>query len=372
MRRSLSNVGGKAVLWGDPVFARALAHCLDVPPPKKLPFTHGFHAWPARMHPETARRAIERFQPKRVLDPFVGSGTTALEAVRAGLPFAGGDLSRVAIEVAWVRTRIWVPDACRRVEREGKRVATEARDVAVPPPAEDAAWYVPHTHAEIASLRAAIATVAEADVRRVLTVVLSSILVKLSKQASDSVAAPDEDAREWPPGTAFTMFADKATELTKNLLLLSSDLHKRKVKAIDPSLEVADARTIDLKPAAGDYVLTSPPYAGTYDYAHHHRLRFGLFGEDGALAEKKEIGAKRDFNERRYRDDLAAVLRRLKPARMLVLIGDNRGMHAEKLLLDIGRAVGLTVAAFASQDREAWSRDRTERRRREHFVMLTV
>ncbi|MFN3487173.1 MAG: DNA methyltransferase, partial [Planctomycetota bacterium] len=104
-RRSLSQTGGPVETSGDPAAARALAACLEVDPGAPLPWTHGFHAYPARMHPETARRALEAFPGGRVLDPFVGSGTTALEALRAGRAFTGIDVSRVALEIAWARTR---------------------------------------------------------------------------------------------------------------------------------------------------------------------------------------------------------------------------------------------------------------------------
>ena len=108
-KRSLSNTGGRCRLSGDPGLAAKLAHCLAVDPDAKLPFTHGFHAYPARMHPETARRIIDAFPGGRVVDPFVGSGTTAVEAVRAGRPFIGLDISKIPLEIAWARTRIGLP-----------------------------------------------------------------------------------------------------------------------------------------------------------------------------------------------------------------------------------------------------------------------
>ena len=105
-RGKRSNTGGRCRLSGDPELAAVLAWCFDVDPGAKLPFTHGFHAYPARMHPETARRVIEVFPGGLILDPFVGSGTTALEAVRAGRPFLGSDISKVPLEIAWTRTRV--------------------------------------------------------------------------------------------------------------------------------------------------------------------------------------------------------------------------------------------------------------------------
>src|SRR5207249_1209733 len=80
-RRSLTHVGGPAEKSGDPDLASKLAEALDVAPapePRRSPepsaaappasaassddpdrqHVHGFHAYPARMHPITAARLV--------------------------------------------------------------------------------------------------------------------------------------------------------------------------------------------------------------------------------------------------------------------------------------------------------------------------
>jgi hypothetical protein len=369
-RRSLSRAGGPVARSGDSALSAILARCLDVDPDAPLPFTHGFHAWPARMHPETARRALEAFPAARILDPFVGSGTVAVEAVRAGRPFTGVDVSKVALEVAWARTRIRAPEAARAVEREGGRVASDAakaahRELSLPAWAElHASWFTPHTLKEIVLLSDHVGGVADADLRRLLLAVLSSIVVKLSRQASDSMPVPDRTFRPWKPGTAFRFFRERAVELTGMLLRLSSDLHKRKVAFVEPDLRLGDARKLTLA-SPYDLVLSSPPYPGVYDYSRHHRLRFPLFGDDGSFAERHEMGAKRDPGD--YAADLAASLKRIPlgaNGRILLLIGDGtiegKPVRADDLLR---RIPGLALRAVASQARDAG--------RREHLALLT-
>jgi len=322
------------------------------------------------MHPETARRALEAFPAARILDPFVGSGTVAVEAVRAGRPLTGVDVSKVALEVAWARTRIRPPEAARTVEREGARVASDAakvahRELSLPAWAErHRDWFTPHTLKEIVLLSDHIGGVADADLRRLLLAVLSSIVVKLSRQASDSMPVADRDFRPWKPGTAFRFFRERAVELTGMLLRLSSDLHKRKVAFVEPDLRLADARTVALA-APYDLVLSSPPYPGVYDYARHHRLRFPLFGDDGSFADRHEIGAKRAPGD--YAADLTAALKRIPlgaNGRILLVIGDGtigeKIVRADELLR---RLPGFTVRAVASQARAG--------DRREHLALLT-
>jgi hypothetical protein len=362
-KRSLSSSGGRCRLSGDPELAAKLASCLSVDPDAKLPFTHGFHAYPARMHPETARRAIEAFPGGRVLDPFVGSGTTAVEAVRAGRPFLGLDISTVPLEIAWARTRIGLPEQSRKVEGAAHRLAGRAfqeveHDFTMPPWARaEREWYDPHTLREICVLKLLIDR-EEPTLKRLLTVVLSSVLVKLSRQISDSDVKKDLYFRPRPRGAAFRWFSDKSSELTKGLLLLSSDLYKRKVAFLDPELRREDAREARLPAGSVDLIVTSPPYAGVYDYSRHQSRRYPIFDEDPRYAEAHELGSRRDAG--RYREDMEAVLKNLLGAlssqgRILILIGDGQQVKADSFLTELAAKLGAKVLAIASQSRKDWS-----------------
>ncbi|MFO0984877.1 MAG: DNA methyltransferase [Planctomycetota bacterium] len=391
-KRSLAGVGGRTECRGDAALAPLLRHALQVDPRARLPFTHGFHAYPARMHPETARRLLAHFAGPgaRVLDPFVGSGTVALEALRLGLPCAGVDISRVALEIAWARPRVMVPAECRAIEQAGARLAHRLRSVPQPHAAWPAwavpvrSWFSTHTLAEVCLLKAAIDDLDDERRRRLLLCVLSSLLVKLSKQASDSAPVVDRAYRPWPPGAAYGLFASKCAELTRSLLLLSSDLHKRKVVVIEPALELGDARTHRFGKGSFDVILTSPPYPATYDYAHHQQLRYALYGGGAQFAEAHELGSRRDLRGRRdayacYQQDLTRALenamRALAPGgRVLLLIGDGRigarALRTDELVAAIAPRLGASVQAMASQARIDWSSSRRQRKH-EHLLLLT-
>jgi hypothetical protein len=360
-KRSLSAAGGRCRLSGDPALGAVLAQALAVDPDLTLPFTHGFHAYPARMHPETARRVIESFPGGRIADPFVGSGTTAVEAVRAGRAFVGLDISKVPLEIAWTRTRVGLPEHSRKVEAAAHRLAGRAfqeveRDFPVPPWARaEREWYDPHTLREICVLKLLIDQ-EEPTLRRMLLVVLSSVLVKLSRQISDSDVKKDIYFRPRPRGAAFRWFRDKSSELTKGLLLLSSDLYKRKVAFLDPELRREDAREANL--GTVDLIVTSPPYAGVYDYSRHQSRRYPIFDEDPKFAEAHELGSRRDAG--RYREDMEAVLRNLLGAlspqgRLVMLIGDGQQVQADAFITDTSSKLGAKVLAIASQGRKDWS-----------------
>lgn len=71
-------------------------------------FTHTFYKYPARFSPEFARTAINIFSEPGdvVLDPFMGGGTTLVEAMAAGRHSIGSDISTLANFVAGVKTTI--------------------------------------------------------------------------------------------------------------------------------------------------------------------------------------------------------------------------------------------------------------------------
>lgn len=361
MRRSLSSVGGPVEISGDPGAGRILAHCLQVEPQAPLRFTHGFHAYPGRMHPETARRVMEAFKPRSVIDPFMGSGTVAVEALRYGAAFFGTDVLRVAVEVTWVRTRVLPPPEVRRIESEGaflSRLASKGLSERFDLPdwaRRERDWYSPHTLREIVLLKHLIDQHA---LRRFFTLVLSAILVKLSKQVSDSVSVLDRDFRPWPPLATFRLFKDKCRELARGLAELSADLRRRKVIPVEPDLRLEDARTARFPPA--DLVLTSPPYPGTYDYAFHHARRLAVFG-DSDFALRHEIGSRRE-GPGKYRDQIKAVLDNLPKTRTLLLIGDGAEVKADALIRGLA-----PVRAVASQLRPDWS---GRGRRREHLILI--
>ena len=68
--------------------------------------THNFYRYPARFTPEFARAAIEVFtkESDTVLDPFVGGGTSVVEALAMGRRAIGADLNSLAVFVTRSKT----------------------------------------------------------------------------------------------------------------------------------------------------------------------------------------------------------------------------------------------------------------------------
>jgi hypothetical protein len=72
-------------------------------------YTHDFYRYPARFSPLFARACIQAFTDPGdlILDPFMGGGTTLVEARALGRVTVGCDISSLAAFVSNVKTRTW-------------------------------------------------------------------------------------------------------------------------------------------------------------------------------------------------------------------------------------------------------------------------
>lgn len=70
--------------------------------------THSYHNYPAMMIPQIARKLIEDYSPNGkldlILDPYMGSGTTLVEAKIKGIDSVGTDLNPLARFISSVKT----------------------------------------------------------------------------------------------------------------------------------------------------------------------------------------------------------------------------------------------------------------------------
>lgn len=79
--------------------------------------THGYYRYPARFSPEFAGAAIELFSKEgdAVLDPFMGGGTTVVEALARGRIAYGSDLNELAVFVARTKSTLLTSGQLTRV-----------------------------------------------------------------------------------------------------------------------------------------------------------------------------------------------------------------------------------------------------------------
>jgi hypothetical protein len=397
-RRALSHVGGAVELEGGSDEERhALASALAVEPDEAAisAHVHGFHSYPARLHPETARRLIEELSRPgdRVLDPFCGSGTVLVEARLAGRAALGVDVNPLAVELSELKangpgapwTRRLVPVAKRVAEHADER--RRARAGATRRYGEtDVALFAPHVLLELDGLRDGIDRAENPDVARALLLVLSAVLTKVSVRAGDTGRA--EGPKRIPSGYTARFFVKKAEDLARRL-----DEAAELVPPRAPLAKVVHGDARDLRMVGDgkvDLVVSSPPYAGVYDYVVHHRDRLRWLGLPDDRFAEHEIGARRHARNvsfghalARFRSELGAALGELgrtlssRGAAVLVIADSvlaGRAVFAEELVGGLAASAGLELTASASQKRPhvhaPTQRAFAKRPRREHALLL--
>lgn len=86
--------------------------------------THNFYRYPARFSPKFVRAAIEAFSEPSdlIFDPFMGGGTTLVEALSLGRDALGTDISSLAAFVSEVKTTLYSEPELERLHRWVGRV----------------------------------------------------------------------------------------------------------------------------------------------------------------------------------------------------------------------------------------------------------
>jgi SAM-dependent methyltransferase len=397
-RRALSHVGGAIVLrGGSPDERRALEAALAVEPDEEatLPHVHGFHSYPARLHPETARRLVAELSSTggTVLDPFCGSGTVLVEARLAGRRAVGVDLSPLAVALAGLKTSAPGLEWTRDIEQAATRVAEHAEDRRKKKAGatqrygeEDVALFEPHVLLELDGLREGIDRVEPSALRRALLLVLSASLTKVSKRGGDTTHLGPP--KRISGGYAIRFFVKKAHDLEVRLAEAAELLPE---KALPARIAVADARKLlRVSDKSVELVITSPPYPGIYDYLEHHRARMRWLGLDARELEANEIGARRHARRRsfayafgRFRSEMGSALselgRVLAPNGLAVVVSadsvlDNRAVRSDSMFSDLAPSAGLEVVAVASQERPHFHAPTRgafrDRPRHEHAVLF--
>jgi DNA modification methylase len=253
------------------------------------------HPYPAKFIgdiPRALMRTLPCPKGTLVFDPFAGSGTTLLEAQRMGLPSVGVDLNPIACLIARVKTGVQPKDLAEKA-RAISATASQSRTKQTWDIPNVDHWFKAEIQSAIAALLNEIRNVSDQNTHDALRLVLSSILVRVSNQDSDTrYAAVEKDiARE----DVFTSFVAAAEKLDKTLASRDWDITPTKV---------IEANTLTVAPekmgGRVGLVITSPPYPNAYEYWLYHKYRMWWLGFDPLAVKEQEIGARAHFFKRNH------------------------------------------------------------------------
>jgi DNA modification methylase len=256
---------------------------------------HGYHRYPAKFIPQLVRRIIDCYSAPGDLvgDTFVGSATTAIEALRSGRRFWGSDINTVALLIGRAKSIPLSPqklnDAWEKVSKQLKNIRRIGRRPLTPEEIrnilainishataeERLNYWFPAEHRQLLEcILQEILLISDEYIRIFFLCGFSNILRRSSIWLSGSTK-PQKDLKKY--------LSDPVEEFHRQIrdMIRRNELYWFDLKAagVNPHLAAdacclvhADAQRLPLTAGELDLLVTSPPYATCYEYNDLHQL----------------------------------------------------------------------------------------------------
>ena len=236
-----------------------------------------FNKYPTRYISAVPRFAIQKYSNPGdvVLDPFCGSGTTAIEAMLLGRNALSIDIDPFARLLISVKTARYTDDDIRLLDSVLERLKSDCQNIpnsvcTLPDLQNIDKWFSSDAQKKLAFIKSKINTYAADNekIKKFLLVVLAGIIRKSSN--ADEVSPKPYISTRYPktPEDAVELFFKFAALYRPAIIEFTNDVSSN--TCWSKILESNDARTIGYENI--DLAVTSPPYINAYDYVRS--LRF--------------------------------------------------------------------------------------------------
>ncbi|MCD6237063.1 MAG: hypothetical protein J7K13_03820 [Thermoplasmata archaeon] len=332
----------------------------DVPEFQRTKHVHRLHPYLGKFIPQLVETFLKKFfEPGQlILDPFLGSGTTIIEANLLNMPSVGIELSEFSFLIAKVKTQKYdikllereIIDILNKTKAFSKRIQTNQKSLFeewdFEPTDYFKTWYHPRAIKEIYYYKSLISNYTYQDV---LKVILSRAARSSRQIPHYDLARPKKPVKERYWCIKHKRYCDPIDNAIKFINRYSWDTIRR-IKEFDSlrtdapmTLIQGDARKVELHLWKEiDGVFTSPPYLGLIDYHDQHRYAFDLFNfRKHPEAEIGSPNGNRNNKKEKYKEDIGRVFsnitRYLKPgAKIFVVVNDKHNLYPE-----IGKECGF-------------------------------
>lgn len=238
--------------------------------------THRFYRYPARFSPRFVQAAIEHFTNPGdlVFDPFLGGGTTLVEAMRLGRAGVGSDINELAIFISQVKTTLLTEAAEQHLRQWAEGVSQYVNMHA--PVDVDSTWresgYFKHMeNSPLWRYRKAIQQVLDAiawlpdNPSREFA---RCALLRTAQVALDGKRSP-------PPISTFrNRLVAYVSEMLDDMAALRNEAGKEQMLCRILKQSAAETHTSDVfREQKPRLILTSPPYPGVH--VLYHRWQIG-------------------------------------------------------------------------------------------------
>lgn len=248
--------------------------------------THGYHRYPAKFIPQLAERLILTYSREGdwVVDPFMGSGTTLVEAKKLRRPSLGVDINPVAHLVTQAKIRPIEPFYLReRVALLFERIRTigcqPSLFAEVPAHTEQGTvdlheridyWFAPEIKQALWHIHRAIEQEPDEQVRTFFRCAFSNSLKPCSYWSNRSVKPLRQLHKPLP--NPLTVFRVNLYRMVKGNRVYYQILQENDALQIEAQAYCRDARSLPLETESATLIVTSPPYVTSYEYADLHQL----------------------------------------------------------------------------------------------------
>jgi site-specific DNA-methyltransferase (cytosine-N4-specific) len=221
------------------------------------------------------------------------------------------------------------------------------------------------------------------NVRDFLKIALSSIIVRVSNQESDTRFAAKN--KNIPNNFTYALFHMKANEYLARITEYSQKVND------DSYLMLLNADSRDLSMLADnsiDIIITSPPYANTYDYYLYHKFRKRWLDLDVQYAQYNEIGSRREYSSlkkpaEQWTTDLkkcfSEMYRLIKDEGLaFIVIGDSvikkEIIKIDEIISNFIHEIGFKICNIISSDLSEHSKifnpTFAQKNKKEHLIIL--
>lgn len=260
--------------------------------------THWIYPYKGKFHPQMIRALLNVIGARpgdTVLDPFIGSGTTALECQLLGIKCIGIDVSPLCVLISRVKTEsLQVLEAIERQSKVAAPFATRdlEQGILIKEP-------IPHY----------------GDER------IANFFI-----VAEMVAHSDRARRRKDFVSSFHANVQRMLLSVKDLKEASEALG---LQLVYPVIQKGDARCLNLAEESVDGVITSPPYSIALNYVENDAHALSALGYDLCRIKEEFIGVRGSGQEkfRMYEQDMRESIREiyrvLKPGKHCVIIIGN-------------------------------------------------
>jgi hypothetical protein len=320
----------------------------DLPERARTKHVHRLHPYLGKFIPQLVEIFLRKHSPRKVYDPFCGSGTTLVEASVLGVDSVGCDISPFNCLLTRVKTEKYdtavVEKEIRDILRRFNETVRKRRQPSLFGDHELVStdneylnrWFHAEALSELLSFRSFIPLYKYQD--------LLKVIMTRAARSSRLTTHFDLDFPKRPQTEPYHCYkhgrictpTDSAAKFLNRYCFDTLDRVKEYMRLRSgASVRVIEGDSREAKLPGFDMVMTSPPYVGLIDYHEQHRYAYELLGLSRE-AEPKEIGAAKKGSSEQARTnyileigEVFAHALSFMPSGgvMVVVVGDRQGMY---------------------------------------------